>query len=106
MALFKETFSNVVKTPLEAIGKAVGATAGIVEEAATQTKEATPGAFRRLKRIGTNIGVSAEKTTAGLMFMSASFELGQMNEYKKAREEASLTKEEILELRKEVLDLN
>ena len=103
MALFKETFANVVKAPLEATGKAIGATAGVVEEAASQTKEATPGFFKGVRRITRITGTAATNTLVGLTVMSTDFKEGQLFELKRNREERGLSSDEYRELEKDVL---
>lgn len=103
MALFKETFQDVVKTPLAAAGKAVGATAGAVEEAASQAKEATPGFFKGVRRIARITGTATTNTLIGLTVMSTDFKEGQLYELRKNREERGLSSDEYRELEKDVL---
>ena len=98
MALFKQTFSNVVKTPLEAI-------AGVVGEAATQTKEATPGFFTGVRRITRISGMTVTNTLIGLTVMSTDFKEGQLYELKKNREERGLSLDEYRELEKDILSV-
>ena len=103
MALFKETFANVVKAPLEATAKAIGASAGVIQEAASQTKEATPGFFKGVRRITRITGTAATNTLIGLTVMSTDFKEGQLYELKRNREERGLSSEDYREIEKDVL---